>query len=193
MEDFQKQQLKKKLNHYGIARGSVVFDIENDGDLDLLVVNQASVKDHFPQPTKTVLYRNDHTTGNWIKIKLQGGLSTTQGLGSRVEIVVNGKKQIREIDGGSSHLSQNTSIAHFGIGDASVIDSVIVKWLGGESQVLTTVKANQKLEIVQLEKMKGQNTSWPIYIVIILAVISGIVGGRISRRKKMMKKNVKPN
>ncbi|MEL6356252.1 MAG: ASPIC/UnbV domain-containing protein, partial [Bacteroidota bacterium] len=48
-----------------------------------------------------------------------------------------------EIDGGSSHLSQNSTVAHFGLGDATVVDSVVVHWIGGESQRVTNVALNQ--------------------------------------------------
>lgn len=138
------------VNDYGIGRGSVVFDMDNDGDLDLLFVNQNPVLENYPVESRTVLMRNDSTFGNWIKVKLQGNKSLHRGLGSRIEIVADGKKQIREVDGGAaSHLSQNSSIAHFGIGDATIIDSIIVKWTSEDAQVLTDQNINQQLEIVQ--------------------------------------------
>ena len=137
------------LCDYGIGRGSVVLDYDNDSDLDILVVNQKPVL-AYPVPSFTHLYRNDSAKGNWIKIKLNGIEAETHGLGSKVEIVVNGKHQIREIDGGgSSHLSQNATYAHFGIGDATQIDEIIVHWTGGNTQVLKNQKANQVITITE--------------------------------------------
>jgi hypothetical protein len=75
------------LNNYGIGRGSVVFDMDNDGDLDILVVNQKPVLS-YPVESMTTLYRNDSTNGNWIKIALKGTDGELHGLGSRVEVVI---------------------------------------------------------------------------------------------------------
>ena len=54
---------------------------------------------------------------------------------------------IREIDGGSSHESQNSSIAHFGLNDINLIDSVIVRWPGGNVQYQINIISNQMIEI----------------------------------------------
>ena len=136
------------LSDYGIGRGSVVFDIENDGDPDLLVVNQKAVYD-YPTPSVSKLYRNDSAAhGNWLKVSLSGHFAESNGIGSRVTVVAGGKRMIREIDGGSSsHLSQNSVIAHFGLGSATTVDSVIVTWTGGKKQVLTNQKINTLLRI----------------------------------------------
>ena len=57
---------------------------------------------------------------------------------------------IREIDGGgSSHLSQNSTVAHFGLGDATLVDSVIVTWTGGREQVLISQPVNKLLLITE--------------------------------------------
>ena len=57
---------------------------------------------------------------------------------------------IREVDGGSSHASQNTSIVHFGLGENEKIDSLIVSWPGGKKQYLTDIIPNQLIEIEEL-------------------------------------------
>ena len=146
---FQENARAVGLNDYGIGRGSVVFDYDNDGDLDLLVVNQKPILD-YPVPSFTHLYRNDGATGNWLKIKLHGVQAEMQGLGCRVEVVAGGRHQIREIDGGgSSHISQNAPMAHFGLGNATVVDSVIVTWTGGKKQILTHQKINNFLTITE--------------------------------------------
>jgi enediyne biosynthesis protein E4 len=130
--------------------GSVVFDLENDGDLDILVVNQKPVLEGYPVESVTHLFRNDGAKGNWIKIALKGIEAEIHGLGSRVEIVINGKHQIREIDGGgSSHLSQNAAFAHFGVGNATKIDEIIIHWTGGNTQILKDQKVNQILTITE--------------------------------------------
>jgi enediyne biosynthesis protein E4 len=147
---FQEQARAAGLNDYGIGRGSVTFDYDNDGDPDLLVINQKAVLD-YPVPTITHLYRNDSAAGNWLKISLKGLQAESHGIGSRVEVVAGGKRMVREIDGGgSSHISQNSTIAHFGIGPATVIDSVVVIWTGNKRQILTKQTVNQLLTITEI-------------------------------------------
>ncbi len=140
-----------------IGRGSAVFDYDNDGDLDLLVVNQ-----HPRDPTttlpdaRTLLYRNDASEGNWLKIQLEGLRSDKNGIGSRIELISDGQLLIREIDGGSSHMSQNSTIAHFGLGDATSVESVTVKWIGGGEQTIENVAANQLITITESFSDFGQ-------------------------------------
>ena len=141
------------LFDYRIGRGSVVFDYDNDGDLDLFVVNQQPRDpDRTLLPARCLLYRNDAANGNWLKVELVGKTADTHGLGSRIEVVVNGKLLSTEIDGGSSHLSQNSTIAHFGLGNATKVESVTVKWIGGKSQTITDLAVNQKIVIEQAEE-----------------------------------------
>ena len=140
---------KSKTNDNSISRGSVTFDYDNDGDLDLLVINQ----DVFPGNEASFpingsrLYRNETIEGNWVKIKLEGKTSETSGIGSRLELYVADKVLIREIDGGSSHESHNSTIAHFGLGTHDQVDSLVIKWSAGERQVVQAVSINQMTTI----------------------------------------------
>ncbi|MDP5139545.1 MAG: CRTAC1 family protein, partial [Spirosomaceae bacterium] len=153
---FQEDSRAVGLNDYGIGRGSVTFDMDNDGDLDLFVVNQIATLPEYPTESFTRLYRNDSTNGNWLKIKLKGINAESQGIGSRITVVANGKRMIREIDGGgSSHLSQNSTIAHFGLSSATVVDSIIVNWSGGNEQILLNQPINQLLQITETAKPKN--------------------------------------
>ena len=179
--EFEQIAYKVGLNHYGIGRGSVVFDLENDGDLDLLVVNQKPVMT-YPVPSKTLLYRNDSTTGNWLQVKLKGNTSELNGLGSRVRVVCGNKSMIREIDGGgSSHLSQNSTIAHFGVGPATVVDSVIINWIGGSAQVLLDQPVNQLLSV---EQVAASGTGKPLWLWFLLVPVALLLGYVLLRRQK---------
>ena len=165
------------IQDFGIGRGSVVFDIENDGDLDVLVVNQAPVLPYAPS-TVTRLYRNDSTSGNWLKVKLKGNKSETHGLGSRVEIVVNGKRMMRDIDGGgSSHLSQIATYAHFGLGEATKVDSIIVKWTSAAPQVLVDQPVNQMIVVEQEEAfVESEEVNYWFWVLLgILGVVIAII------------------
>jgi enediyne biosynthesis protein E4 len=153
------------LHDYGMGRGSVIFDIENDGDMDILVVNQIPIKD-YPVESRTKLYRNDTPSGNWLKVALDGVQSESHGIGSKVELIVDGLHLIREIDGGgSSHLSQNSTIAHFGLDSISTVDSLIVHWLGGHKQYLVGVPVNQLISITEVRN-SAIGRSWLIWLLI---------------------------
>lgn len=160
------------INDYGIGRGSVIFDMDNDGDMDLLVVNQKPIL-NYPITSITRLFRNDLTKGNWLKVALIGQASESNGIGSRVTVVANGKRIIREIDGGgSSHLSQNSVIAHFGLGANTIVDSVIVNWTGGNTQILTNLNTNQQLEIVEINPPRKESSfTWYILSAVLLAIL----------------------
>ncbi len=175
------RSVESGLKDYGIGRGSVVFDMDNDGDLDLLVVNQESVRPGYPVPSITRLYRNDAAKGAWLKVRLKGSEAESHGMGSRVILSVNGRRMMREIDGGgSSHLSQNSTLAHFGLGNATAVDSLIVVWTGGKKQVLVNVQVNQ---LVEVGEAKGDNpvSIWPM---VVAALFVAGFGWLIWRRRK---------
>ena len=168
------------INDYGIGRGSVIFDMDNDGDMDLLVVNQKPIL-NYPIASTTRLFRNDIATGNWLKVALKGVQAESNGIGSRVTVITKEKRLIREIDGGgSSHLSQNSIIAHFGLGANTKVDSVIVDWTGGNTQVLTNVETNQQLQIKEIAQPKNNQT----YVWYLLGVLVLIITGIYLYRKK---------
>lgn len=178
---FQDHARAAGLADYGIGRGSVVFDYDNDGDLDLLVVNQEPVVTDYPVPSVTKLFRNDSTSGHWIKIALKGINAETHGIGSKIEVIAGGKKMIREIDGGaSSHLSQNSVISHFGLGSASKIDKITVYWTGGNKQELMNVPVNQLLNITEIPEKK----SHLLMYFLIATVITALFGFIYFKKKK---------
>ncbi|KAA2219054.1 CRTAC1 family protein [Maribacter flavus] len=168
-----------EVNDYGIGRGSVLFDMDNDGDQDLLVVNQIPILD-YPIESATKLFRNDISNGNWLKVALKGMSSETSGIGSRVTVIANSKKLIREIDGGgSSHLSQNSVISHFGLGNSTKVDSIIVDWTGGNRQILLNQNVNQSLTITETEQ-----SSFKWYVAIFISIVALMARYILVKRKK---------
>jgi hypothetical protein len=71
-------------------------------------------------------------------------------LGARIRIVCDDLVMIREVDGGSSHASQNSSVVHFGLGQYQIVDSLTVTWPGGKSQSVIKPEINKLIEIEEL-------------------------------------------
>jgi hypothetical protein len=128
------------INEHYSSRGAAFGDYDNDGDIDVLVLNMNDLPS---------LLRNDGgNKQNWIKIKLIGTKCNRTAIGTRVRITVGKHTQMDEVHSGSSVMSQGDLRLHFGIGDASTVDMIEVKWpTTGKVESFSRVKANQILTI----------------------------------------------
>jgi len=130
-----------------VGRGLAVGDIDNDGDLDLLVNNNGQDAE---------LLRNDLPRGenraNALLVRLKGAGRNTEAIGARVRLTSGSRTQIRDIKAGSSYMSQNDLRAHFGLGAATRADRIEVVWPDGRMESVADVAANQ---IVTIEEGKG--------------------------------------
>jgi hypothetical protein len=124
-----------------VSRTIVSGDIDNDGDVDLLVTNNGQAAN---------LLRNEGgNRGNAVLVRLIGRESNRDGIGARIRATVAGRSQIREIKAGSSYLGQNDRRAHFGVGAAREIERLEVRWPSGHRDVLEHVAANAILTITE--------------------------------------------
>jgi len=122
-----------------VSRGLCKGDYDNDGDVDLLVVNMDSA------PT---LLRNDGgDQSNWLMVRLLGRESNRDGVGARVRVVSADLDQTVEITTGGSFLSHSDTRAHFGLGTRSQADLVEVRWPSDRIQRVREVAANQILVV----------------------------------------------
>jgi hypothetical protein len=136
-----------------VSRGLAVGDVDNDGDLDLLISTNGQ---------NAELLRNDATTAvgpaagggrdHALLVRLRGSKANLQAIGARVRVTTGARTQLRDIKAGSSYLSQNDLRAHFGLGAAARADRVEVRWPDGRTETLTDVGADQ---IVTIEEGKG--------------------------------------
>jgi hypothetical protein len=126
------------------SRGCAFGDYDNDGDVDVLILN---MNDPFS------LLRNDGgNKNNWIKIKLIGTKCNRTAIGARVRIVAGSHAQIDEVHTGTSVMSQSDLRLHFGVGQATKIDSIEVKWPTLVLDKEKTGKDGKPAEILQVER-----------------------------------------
>lgn len=122
------------------SRGCAFGDFDNDGDLDILIVNQN-------EPPS--LLRNDLTGDNhWIKIKLTGAQSNRSAIGSRVTVRYGDSVQAQEVLSQSSYLSVNDSRLHFGLGPSAIAD-IEIQWPLGRVEKLAGVAADQLIYVTE--------------------------------------------
>tara|TARA_B110000879_G_scaffold169860_1_gene220023 strand:+ start:320 stop:2002 length:1683 start_codon:yes stop_codon:yes gene_type:complete len=167
---FKEESTKFGLKDYGVGRGSAIFDLENDGDMDLVVVSQKPIREYGP-PSITRLYRNDIEEGNYLQVKLKGNASTLSAHGARIQVFSDSLFINQEIDGGNtSHLSHNSTLAHFGLGKRKIIDSLKVIWPGGEITKMNQIKTNQKIFVEETQEFKKRRSNLIWWLIPISAL-----------------------
>ncbi len=126
------------LNQPANSNGAAYADLDNDGDLDLIVNN-------INRPA--FIYRNESQKGdsNYLQIKLKGADLNSDGIGAKISIYENGKTQALEQSPMRGYLSSVSTILNFGLGSASEVDSLIIRWNSGKQQHIQNVKSNQVL------------------------------------------------
>jgi hypothetical protein len=127
---------------YGVAFG----DYDNDGWLDLFEARC------YNENEDNVLFRNNGGNNNWIMINLEGILSNKSAIGAivklKAEISGNPVWQMRKVAGQNGYCGQNLQV-HFGLGDATQIDSLVIQWPSGIIQNVQGLNLNQYNEIVE--------------------------------------------
>ncbi len=126
------------------GRGVAIADYDDDGDLDIFVVNTGE---------RPWLLRNEGGNQNhWLKIRTVGTNSNHDGIGVRVEATTGALVQIREVTCGGSYLSQSSLELEFGFGKATMVDSIVIRWPSGTIQTLKDIEVDQTIIAAEPEE-----------------------------------------
>jgi hypothetical protein len=135
------------------SAGCVCGDYDNDGDLDLMINTYGNLDNN-------ILYMNKGNSNNWINIKCIGVLSNKSAIGTKVKVraVIKGHAvwQMQQISGFTGRFDQNSLNAEFGLGDATIIDTIRIEWPSGIIQMLTQQDVNQFLEIHEEQSISSK-------------------------------------
>ena len=136
------------------SRGAAFGDYDNDGDTDILVVNMNE------RPT---LLRNDTTGGHhWVTLHLVGSKSNRSAIGARVRIEAAGRRQVAWVRGDGSYLSHSDLRPHFGLGAASRIDRLEIRWPSGLVETTTGLAADRFYVAREGAGISASSRAWPV-------------------------------
>lgn len=128
-----------EFNTPRVARGAAYADIDNDGDLDLLITTNGGA---------AYLFRNDGGNKNQaLRIRLRGTRSNRNGIGAVVRVNYGDEKQWQMMRSGSSYLSQSELVLTFGLGQHSSVSNLQVEWPSGQVDKLSSVDAGQTITV----------------------------------------------
>jgi len=156
-------------------------DYDNDGEIDLF-----TAKNNYFGGSDNALYRNDGTGNNWLWVRCVGTVSNRSAIGARAKVITHihsGAIYItREISsqtgGGTS--GQSSLLASFGLGDASAVDTLVVRWPSGIVQTLTAVSVNQIITVTEPqtgveERVNGEERREKVAASVIRSLPTGAV------------------
>lgn len=172
-EQIDNLQFKESAKNWGLddfsfSNGCAIGDFDNDGDLDLVVNNMDDAA--YIYKNKTV----ETKSGNYLKIKFDDKLEDQHPI---VQIKYGDKNQIQEIRRVRGYRSSHEPIAHFGLAETKIIDTLTINWPGGRTLVKTKISTNQTLLIDEEQTyFKSQNHNLQNHITLFNPLNSNVLG-----------------
>jgi hypothetical protein len=125
------------------SRGLASADLDGDGSLETVIVNMNA--------PPTVL-KNGAPKGNWLLVRLEGTKSNRSAVGARVMLEAGGVRQTREVQAGGSYASQSDLRMHFGLGVATTVERLEIRWPSGQVQAFSGLPSNQAITVREGDK-----------------------------------------
>jgi hypothetical protein len=123
------------------SRGAAFDDLDNDGQIDVVVLNS----DESP----TIIRNETNSSDHWIQIRLRGRKANRDGIGAQVQVVAGELVQIDEVHSGRAYQSHFGTRLHFGLGPHARVDRIEVHWLGGGVDVVQNLAADQCVTLIE--------------------------------------------
>ena len=123
------------------GRAAAVFDVEHDGDLDLLIQS-------FDRKAVLLVNRGEGA-GHWLEIALRGTRGNRDAVGARVVVSAGGRTQIREVATTAGYLAGQSLVCHFGLGAIDRVERVEISWPSGATSVLRDLEADRRLHVAE--------------------------------------------
>ena len=149
----------KKTQEWGMdmetfSNGCAYADLDNDGDLEIIVNNINAPASIF----------ENKSNANWLRVKLADHADKTALCGTKIKITANGKMQYAELANTRGMYSTSENLIHFGLGETTVIDELTATWPDGKTTHLSNISANQLLEIdpSAIKKESSKNINEPL-------------------------------
>lgn len=153
---FENASFKWGFDKETFSNGGIYADLDNDGDMDVVINN---IND------KVSVYENKldkEKDRNYLNIKFEGDKFNRGGFGTWISVYYNGNKQVFESNPYRGYVSSLQNMAHFGVGPATKIDSVVVIWPNHKTQVLRDINVNQVLTLKIAEANGTHDYSLPV-------------------------------
>lgn len=125
------------------SRGAVFGDLNNDGKIDIVVLNARS--------RPTVMLNETATSNHWVLLRLVGTRSNRSAVGAVARVTAGGRTQVDEVRAGRGYQSAEDLRLHFGLGTHAVVDRLVVRWPSGLEEVRTNLTADRVIEVTEGE------------------------------------------